>query len=112
MILNFCKKSAVAVSIMLVCGATASACGWEPEYSSSRFPAFQFVDTPGTRPLSDDVNSETVDFWCGYTGNKVSYSDVRDFIANANARSVKGDRTPLLKYLYSRKDTAALNFCN
>lgn len=112
MILNFCKKSAVAVSIMLVCGAMASACGWEPEYSSSRFPAFQFVDTPGTRPLSDDINSETVDFWCGYTGNEVSYSDVRDFIANANARSVKDDRdrTPLLKYLYSRKDTAALDF--
>lgn len=112
MIQNFCKKLAAAVSVMLVPAGAALACGWESELTSSRFPAFQFVDTPGTRPLSDDINSETIDFWCDYTGNEVTYSDVRSFIADADGETIRNGRgkTPLLDWLYSRNDTAAIAF--
>ena len=100
----------VLISAVGLTVSDAGACGWEPEYSVSRFPAFQFVDTPASGQRPDDVDAETVDFWYGYTGGNVDRQDIADFIKGATVSDVSAPRGALMEYLVSRSDASAIGF--
>lgn len=66
--------AAAAVSLLAVFNPSEpAACGWEPSYSASRYPAFLLTDTPVSYPRDSDVSYETVAFWEEYVGNRVNY---------------------------------------
>ena len=113
--LNFWKNLLTAVSVIGIVALSADdarGCGWEPASSVSRYPAFQFVNTPAPQPKSDELNGETVDFWCDYTGGRVDRDDVSAFLSQATYAEVCAgkDNSPFFRYLEAEKDTAALNF--
>lgn len=100
------------IGIVAFSADDARGCGWEPASSVSRYPAFQFVNTPAPQPKSDELNGETVDFWCDYTGGRVDRDDVSAFLSQATYAEVCAgkDNSPFFRYLEAEKDTAALNF--
>lgn len=115
MTLSFCKRflTAVAViSLMAYTPAKVAGCGWSPSFSASRYPAFQFVDTPAPVSLSGDINSETINFWRHYTDDKVSRDAITDFLNTATAESVRKrtGKNPFLKYLVEGRHVEALKF--
>lgn len=113
--LNFWKNLLAAVSAISIVALSAHdvmGCGWEPSHSVSRYPAFQFVNTPAPQSKSDELNDETVDFWCDYAGGHVDRDEVSEFLSRATYAEVCAgkDRNPFMRYLEAKKDTAALNF--
>ena len=88
-----CKKflAAAAVSLIAIFNPSEpAACGWEPSYSASRYPAFLLTDTPVSYPRDSDVSYETVAFWEEYVGNRVNYSDIRDFSSTVISAAAAG----------------------
>lgn len=115
MTLTSCKRflTAVAVvSLMAYIPPDIAGCGWSPSFSASRYPAFQFVDTPAPVSLSGEINSETIDFWRHYTNDKVSREAITDFFNTATAESVRKrtGKNPFLKYLVAVRHVEALKF--
>ncbi len=105
--------AAAAVSLLAIFNPSEpAACGWEPSYSASRYPAFLLTDTPVSYPRDSDVSYETVAFWEEYVGNRVDYSDIRDFFNTATYTSVarRTDRNPFFLYLVKNNKTAAIRF--
>lgn len=106
----------ILAAISLVVGFTlpASACGWTPEFSKSRYPAFQFIDTPdysqGSEP--DRVNDEVAEFWSDYLGHEIKYYTISGKLANLTTEIVRKRDTSneLIRRLVDRGDEEALEF--
>lgn len=116
MILNFCKICLKRVSIinlaLLFVGETY-ACGWEPHHSPSRYPAFQFINTPLVRNYYEkETNWETIRYWYNYADGKIGMNEISDFINTATYADVKDrrDKNPFFRYLVEHNDTAAIGF--
>ncbi len=116
MILNFCKICLKRVSIinlaLLFVGETY-ACGWEPHHSPSRYPAFQFINTPLVRNYYEkETNWETIRYWYNYADGKIGMNEISDFINTATYADVKDrrDKNPFFRYLVEHNDTAAIRF--
>ncbi|MEZ3591384.1 MAG: hypothetical protein K1V84_10150 [Muribaculaceae bacterium] len=115
MTLSSCKRFLTAVAVVSLIAYTpakVAGCGSSPSFSASRYPAFQFVDTPAPVSLSGEINSETINFWRHYTNNKVSRDAITDFLNTATAESVRKrtGKNPFLKYLVEGRHVEALKF--
>ncbi|MCM1094469.1 MAG: hypothetical protein NC421_10995 [Lachnospiraceae bacterium] len=113
--LNFWKNLLTAVSVIGIVALSADdarGCGWEPSRSVSRYPAFQFVNTPALQSKTEELNEETVDYWYDYAGGEVGRGEVSSFLSQATYAEISSgkDKNSFYRYLVAKGDTAALNF--